>query len=79
MRVSGPLGDVNDVGYSGYQVTFAYRPWARYGVIFMYFNSEWGDQLKVVPRRKRIDVLGQIKSVESIEVHLENCGLMDVR
>jgi hypothetical protein len=69
MRVSGPLGDVWPN-----QVTFEHRLFGS-AVVFMYFSPEWTDRLSVLRRGDHLAVLGQIRNVNSMEVHLENCEL----
>lgn len=72
IKVAGPLGNV----YSG-AVTFAYRTFGDV-TIYMYFDMEkWKDRLSVLTRDARINVIGQIKRVSSMEVQLENCELID--
>jgi hypothetical protein len=70
MPVAGPLGDV----YPN-QVTFAHKTFGV--VVFMYFDmTKWRDRLIVLPPGRHIKVLGQVESVNKVEVHLKNCELI---
>lgn len=70
IRVSGPLGNV----YSN-QVTFKS---ATYGdtTVFMYPAEGFIEQCSVLVRGQHIEVMGRIKDVNRIELHLEECELV---
>lgn len=71
IRVSGSLGDVYEA-----QVTFAYRTFET--IVFMYpgKNKQFIDRCSVLSCGQHIDVIGKIKDVNAIEVHLEDCELI---
>jgi hypothetical protein len=77
------LGNVmrSDVGQTFSQVTFKrpsmFRPDRKYFVVFMYFDRTWDDRLAVLRPGVSITVVGQLREVNSVEVHLTNCELVD--
>lgn len=77
MKVSGPLGNIMNSIYS-LQVTFSDRGLLANNVqIFMFFDKEqWLDRVSVLKRGDHLTVLGQIKDVSSIDIHLEHCELI---
>jgi hypothetical protein len=81
LKVSGPLGDVMGNTSERAQVTFARNApifVGRYFQVFMYFDrSQWDDRLSVLRPGTKITVIGRIREINRIEVHLENCELVD--
>lgn len=71
MKLSGPLGDV----YFN-QVTFAHSLFGR-ATVFMYPSEGFIDRCSVLLRGTHIEVIGRIKDVDVLAVHLENCELID--
>ena len=72
MQVSGPLGDVGT-----FQVTFR-NIRGTYTVIYMYFRKkQWITRLSALTLGENITVLGRIERVNSLELHLETCELVD--
>jgi len=76
MKVSGSLGNI--MGAYSLQITFSDRGLSANKVqIFMYFDREqWLDRVSVLKRGDHLIVLGQIKDVSSIDLHLEHCELI---
>jgi hypothetical protein len=73
MLVSGPLGDVKPSG----QVTFQHKP-GTHTVIYVYFHKKrWLDRLSALHLGENISVRGRIEKVNSLELHLETCELID--
>jgi hypothetical protein len=78
MRVTGTIGEI--LPFNGYfsQVTFKRSFLSNFGdpVIFMYFcDAQIIDRLKILERGDKITVVGQLKDVDLLSVHLENCEL----
>jgi hypothetical protein len=77
MKVTGCLGEVIGNEFRS-QVTFQHNYISlEYFVIFMYFREPHIDRLKILRRGDKLTVIGQIQRVESIELHLDNCELVD--
>ena len=75
MPVSGPLGDVKPSG----QVTFQHTP-GTHTVIYMYFHKKrWLTRLSALHLGENISVRGRIEKVNSLELHLETCEIVDSR
>ena len=75
MRVSGPLGNVSNTQNFA-QVVFEHRP-QSFTVIYMLFRQpDRNNRLSVLRRGTQLTVLGQIKEVTQLTLHLDNCELI---
>ena len=75
MRVSGPLGNVSNTQHFAH-VVFERRPHS-FKVIYMLFRQpDRSDRLSVLRRGTQLTVLGQIKEVTQLTLHLDNCELI---
>jgi hypothetical protein len=76
MKISGKLSDIMDNEYFS-QVTFERDPQKRYGAVYMYFRQpDRRDRLSVIRRGTNLTVMGQIRNVANIELHLDKCELV---
>jgi hypothetical protein len=83
MKVIGTLGNVRPwTGHSS-QVTFEHsskpvleRTWLDYTTIYMYFRDALKiDRLRILKRGDKITVIGQLREVDAVDLHLDNCEL----
>jgi hypothetical protein len=80
MRVSGTLGNVLSNRETISQVTFQtkspFSPDYEPLTVFMYFDRErWDERLAVLPPGSEITVVGRVREVDRVTVHLEDCEL----
>jgi hypothetical protein len=71
MPLHGKLGEVIYSTAYTTQVTF------KSTSVFMYFHEPWIDRLTILRRGDDLMVIGQIKSIDLLSVHLDNCELRD--
>jgi hypothetical protein len=85
MTVSGPLGNVGIKNDYFTQVTFdrvkgMFDEGSRFelhGVIYMYFRKPGSEELLAMLRPgSEITVVGRLKEVNRIDVHLDDCELV---
>lgn len=43
----------------------------------MFFNKPWIDRVAILKRGDKLTVIGQINTIDTLSVHLENCELVD--
>jgi hypothetical protein len=83
MKVIGTLGNVRPWTGHFSQVTFERsstpvleRTWLDYTTIYMLFrDAPKIDRLKILKRGDKITVIGQIREVDAVDLHLDNCEL----
>jgi hypothetical protein len=83
MNVTGTLGNVSPwtghfslVTFENSSTPVFERTWLDYTTIYMYFRDEQKiDRLKILKRGDKITVIGQIKEVDAVVLHLDNCEL----
>ncbi len=83
MTVTGALGNVHTGRETIAQVTFQkgsiFDPGHEYFDIYMYFKRpKWDERLSVLPRGAQVTVRGRLRDVNRVEVHLEECELVDL-
>lgn len=78
IKISGPVGDVLGSTATLRQLTFADRSIYGSGQVFMMFRArEWFDRLSTLRPRDKVTVVGQLARVNSIEIELDNCEIVD--
>jgi hypothetical protein len=85
MKVTGTLGNVRPWTGLFSQVTFERsstpvleRTWLDYTTIYMYFrDAQKVDRLKILKRGDKMTVIGQIREVDALDLHLDNCEFAD--
>jgi len=84
MRVAGLLGNVGIPDEHSTQVTFEKMGifdgggrFETHGHLYMHFKPVWEDRLAVLRPKTSIAVLGRLRKLNWVEVHLEDCELVD--
>lgn len=84
MKVSGPLGNVSPPNKYFTQVTLKTKGmfdgggrFETHGYLYMYFKPGWEERLAMLRPDTSIAVVGRLKEVNWVEVHLEHCELVD--
>jgi hypothetical protein len=85
IKVTGTLGNVRPWTGLSSQVTFERsstpvleRTWLDYTTIYMYFrDAQTIDRFKILKRGDKITVIGQLREVDAVDLHLDNCELAD--
>ena len=76
MRVSGPTGDVSLLTPTLLNATFEGRSLFTYNNVYALFrDKKWIDRLVLMRPGDHLALIGQIKSVDSQNVHLDNCEI----
>jgi hypothetical protein len=82
MKVSGQVGNVLSTYQDFAQVTFERQKsspveWVDYITVYMYFRGSWKDRAIILKRGDTITTIGQIREIEAVDLHLDNCEFDD--
>jgi hypothetical protein len=78
IKVSGPTGDVMGDTATLRQLTFSDHSIYKGGQLFMmFYDRKWFDHLSTLKPGDRVTVIGKVGRVNSIELQLNDCEIVD--